>query len=147
MRENFPLAVGFTLKKEGGYSNDPSDPGGETNFGIAKRYHPDVDIKNLTTEKAAGIYKAEYWDEMGCDLLPFPKDVVAFEMSVNPGKGVARQAVNAETWEGMLFLRAKYYMEKVIENPVKLKYFFGWMQRIIELRQLVRDEQKRRGTK
>lgn len=145
MRENFALAVGFTLKKEAGYVNDKDDPGGETNFGIAKRYHPDVDIKNLTETAAAMIYKMEYWDEMGCDLLPFPKDVIAFEMAVNPGKGVAKQAVNAETWEGMLFYRLKYYVEKVVENPKKVKYIFGWMDRILELRRLVKDELKRRS--
>ena len=36
------------LHHEGGYVNDPTDLGGETNFGITKRFYPDVDIKNLT---------------------------------------------------------------------------------------------------
>ena len=33
----FDAAVSYVLKWEGGYSNDPDDPGGETNFGISKR--------------------------------------------------------------------------------------------------------------
>ncbi len=45
---NFDEIIEVVLHHEGGYVNDPDDPGGETNFGIAKRSHPDVDIANLT---------------------------------------------------------------------------------------------------
>jgi len=48
----FDEIIEVVLEHEGGYVNDPDDPGGETNFGIAKRSHPDVDIKNLTKEGA-----------------------------------------------------------------------------------------------
>ena len=146
MRENFALAVGFVLKHEGGYSNDPSDPGGETNFGIAKRYHPEEDIKNMTAVRAAQIYKSDYWDACGCDDLAFPKDVIAMDTAVNCGKGVALEAIHSgDTVDAALFYRARYYTDRVIENPAKGKYFFGWMNRIFELRQLIHDEQKRRN--
>ena len=46
----FDDIIKVVLHHEGGYVNDPQDPGGETNFGIAKRSHPDVDIKNLTED-------------------------------------------------------------------------------------------------
>ena len=46
MLVNFDEIIEVVLHHEGGYVNDPKDPGGETNFGIAKRSHPDVDIKN-----------------------------------------------------------------------------------------------------
>ncbi len=42
---------------EGGYTNDPRDPGGETNWGISKRAYPNLDIKNLAMEEAKRIYK------------------------------------------------------------------------------------------
>ena len=60
----FETAIAFVLNEEGGYSNDPRDPGGETNFGISKRAHPQVDIKNLTLEEAESIYRYEHtaWD-------------------------------------------------------------------------------------
>ena len=48
MLTKFDDIIEVVLHHEGGYVNDPDDPGGETNFGIAKRSHPDVDIKNLT---------------------------------------------------------------------------------------------------
>lgn len=50
------------LRTDGGYTNDPRDPGGETKWGISKRYHPNEDIKNLTLERALEIYRKEYWD-------------------------------------------------------------------------------------
>ena len=53
----FDDIIEVVLEHEGGYVNDPKDPGGETNFGIAKRSHPDVDIKNLTKEDAKEIKK------------------------------------------------------------------------------------------
>ena len=87
MRENFDEAVDLILGPtiEGGYSNDPRDPGGETNHGISKRAHPNVDIKNLTTEGAAEIYLHEYWIPAHCDDLPWPLDVVVFDSAVNQG--------------------------------------------------------------
>src|SRR6266700_2325053 len=59
----FIIAVKVVLVDEGGYSNDPDDPGGETNYGIDKRSHPDVDIKNLTEAQAIDIYYTDYWQK------------------------------------------------------------------------------------
>lgn len=149
MRENFALAVGFVLKKEGGYSNDPDDPGGETNFGISKRYHPDVDIKNLTATDAAKIYFSEYWMALA-DALPFPMDVVAMDMSVNPGIQTTKTLlVDCPSWEALLIRREQYYLDKIAAKPVKAKYFFGWTQRILDLHNLIHDEIKKQkgGTK
>jgi len=58
---DFLLAIPYVLANEGGYVNNPRDPGGETKYGICKRDHPMVDIKNLTPEQATAIYRAEYW--------------------------------------------------------------------------------------
>ena len=63
MLTEFNEIIEVVLHHEGGYVNDPKDPGGETNFGIAKRSHPDVDIKNLTKDGAKEIYKEHYWDK------------------------------------------------------------------------------------
>jgi lysozyme family protein len=52
------------LENEGGYVNNPKDPGGETKYGISKRSYPDLDIKNLTVEHAIGIYFNEYLDHI-----------------------------------------------------------------------------------
>ena len=67
---SFDEIIDITLKHEGGYVHDPKDLGGETNFGIAKRFYPDVDIKNLTKEEAKEIYKKDYWDRYKAEKLP-----------------------------------------------------------------------------
>lgn len=147
MRENFALGVWFVLKHEGGYVNDPDDPGGETKFGIAKRFHQDIDIKNLTEREAAEIYLTEYWLP-ACDILAFPKDLVFFDTAVNMGKRAASEMLNGSTsWEQQLFRRVQGYVDRVLLNPKKLKFFFGWLSRCLDLYRLVKDEQKRRDVK
>ena len=44
----FSEAIEIVLKHEGGYVNDPDEPGGETKYGISKRSFPKYYIKNLT---------------------------------------------------------------------------------------------------
>jgi lysozyme family protein len=58
---DFYIAVNRILEFERGYVNNPKDPGMETNWGISKRYHPNLDIKNLSKEDAKEIYYNEYW--------------------------------------------------------------------------------------
>lgn len=58
---SFDSAIAYVLSNEGGYVNDPKDPGGETNFGISKRAYPTVDIKNLTVDGAKAIYRRDFW--------------------------------------------------------------------------------------
>ena len=58
---DFNLAIPIILKNEGGYVNNPSDPGGETKYGIAKADYPSVDIANLTIEEATAIYLRDFW--------------------------------------------------------------------------------------
>jgi len=69
----FQRAVDKTLGWEGGYVNDPDDPGGETNWGISKRYHPDVDVKDLTRDGAIAWYWKNCWRPMRLDALRDPR--------------------------------------------------------------------------
>lgn len=87
----FGLAVGFVLRKEieGGYVNDPRDPGGETNFGISKRAYPNVNIAELTRDEAIEIYHRDYWLAAHCDKLPNLIAVCVFDAAVNQGVGAA----------------------------------------------------------
>jgi lysozyme family protein len=83
--DKFDRAMEFTLRWEGGYINHSADPGGETNFGIAKRSHPDVDIANLTEEKAKDIYREKYWDKIHGDELDPAVAVAVMDYAVNSG--------------------------------------------------------------
>lgn len=65
----FLAAVERVLANEGGYVDNPADPGGATNFGISQRAYPDLDIANLTREQAIDIYYRDYWLKYGLQRL------------------------------------------------------------------------------
>lgn len=85
MTSRFLDFMPFIFTWEGGYDNDPDDPGGETKYGIDKRSHPNEDIKNLTHDRAEQIYWEQYWLPMHCDALPKPVGEVVFNIAVNCG--------------------------------------------------------------
>ena len=58
----FKNAIDVILAQEGGYVNDPDDPGGETQWGISKRSYPDINIKELSRAQAIEIYRRDYWE-------------------------------------------------------------------------------------
>lgn len=87
----FATAMDFVLRWEGGHVNDPDDPGGETNYGISKRAHPDVDIARLTPAKAMIIYHELYWKRLGLDQLPAKVAIAMMDTAVNMGKRRAVQ--------------------------------------------------------
>jgi len=97
MKENFPAALHALLKHEGGYVNHPSDPGGMTNLGVTKRVWEEwvgheVDEKQmraLTPELVAPLYKKKYWDKVCGDELPTGLDLAVFDLAVNSGPGRA----------------------------------------------------------
>lgn len=81
----FDQAFHKVIGHEGGYVNDPKDPGGETKYGISKRSYPDEDIKNLTLDRAKAIYRADYWNKCRCDELPADARMSVFDAAVNSG--------------------------------------------------------------
>lgn len=82
----FEKAVVLVLMNEGGYVNDPDDPGGETNFGISKRSYPHLNIEKLTRSEAVEIYERDWW--IGCNIRHIENDTLAFkvfDIAVNVG--------------------------------------------------------------
>lgn len=86
---NFDSAFLLVIGHEGGYVNDPRDPGGETKFGISKRAYPKVDIKNLTMADAKHIYFSDYWNRLQLDKLPNDIRFDMFDAAVNSGLSMA----------------------------------------------------------
>lgn len=80
---DFGAAIEVVLANEGGYSNDPNDPGGETNWGISKRSYPTVDIKNLTRDEAIAIYQRDFWKFDGVTDQQVANKI--FDLYVNHG--------------------------------------------------------------
>lgn len=87
---DFNQAVLVVLVNEGGYVNNPADPGGETKYGISKKSYPDLDIPNITAAQAKAIYETDFWDKYGFAQLA--SQVVAtklFDAAVNIGPETA----------------------------------------------------------
>lgn len=75
---NFDLAFDRLMGHEGGYVNDPNDPGGETKWGVSKRSYPSLNIKDLTKDDAKAIYRRDFWDRIHGDKL---HDGVAYQLA------------------------------------------------------------------
>lgn len=93
MKDNFPECLEHVLKSEGGFSNHKEDPGGMTNLGVTKKVweewvgHPvtEQDMRSLTHEQVAPLYKKRYWDAVRGDDLPTGVDLCVFDCAVNAG--------------------------------------------------------------
>lgn len=85
MAMDFNTAFERLIGHEGGYVNDPRDPGGETKFGISKRSYPGEDIAGMTLERAKAIYLRDFWRTAGCDEVPDALKFDLFDTAVNSG--------------------------------------------------------------
>ena len=90
MNSAFEVAFRDLITNEGGYVNDPKDPGGETKYGISKRSYPKVDIKNLTLDHAREIYFQDFWLDLRCDQIGNDRVAIElFDTAVNMGHSAA----------------------------------------------------------
>jgi lysozyme family protein len=91
------------VRREGGYVNDPDDPGGATNFGVTihtmQRLGLDLngdrkvdvaDVKALGADQAVAIYVKHYFEAPKIHLLPEPLHASVFDMQVNAGANAIR---------------------------------------------------------
>jgi len=95
MQNNFKECLDLVLKSEGGYVNNPADPGGMTNLGVTKRVWEEYtghgadekEMRSLTPKKVAPLYEQKYWRPCYGEVLPRGLDFVVFSMGVNAGPG------------------------------------------------------------
>ena len=85
MTDPFNEYINRVLSHEGGYVNNPKDPGGETKWGISKRSYPTVNIAALTREAAIEIYRRDFWIKPRIAELPAPLAFQVFDAAVNSG--------------------------------------------------------------
>ena len=101
MKENFDKCLKMLLSHEGGFVNHPEDPGGITNLGVTKKVYDEwtgresteQEMRDLTPEDVAPIYKKNYWDRVKGDSLPSGLDWACFDWAVNSGSGRPAKAV------------------------------------------------------
>ena len=79
---------------EGGYVNNPNDPGGETKYGISKASFPNLDIANLTIDEAMNIYNKQYWQPIQLDNYPLPIALFLFDTAILQGLSNAVYLIN-----------------------------------------------------
>lgn len=94
MMRNFDYALVFTLKWEGGYVDDPDDPGGKTKYGITEETFEYAksegiifkeSVKDIDREDAEAIYRRLFWERLSCDKMPLWVAVLVFDTGVNQG--------------------------------------------------------------
>ena len=99
MIDRFAACLAETLKHEGGYSNDPHDPGGATMKGVTQRVYDGYrsgqgaahrDVREITDKELRALYGKNYWGAARCGELPAGVDLVVFDAAVN--SGVSRSA-------------------------------------------------------
>ena len=101
--DNWEQCFALILKNEGGYVDNPSDPGGATNLGCTKATweawvgHPVTkdDIKALTPNDVMPLYKVKYWDTIKGDDLPEGVDYAVFDYAINSGPSRAAKALQS----------------------------------------------------
>ena len=97
MQANFHRAFNAVLKDEGGFVNNPKDPGGITNLGVTKKAweeyvgHPvtEADMRALVPAQVLPFYQEKYWNACRCNDLHAGLDYLIFDIAVNSGTGRA----------------------------------------------------------
>jgi lysozyme family protein len=145
MKSNYNDCLTRLLKDEGGYTNNPSDSGGPTNFGITlgdyrKYINPQgaaKDVRNMGVAQAKVIYKSKYWDALDCDSLPSGVDYSCFDYGVNSGLGRPRKALQrfkslkgTELIDAINNERAAFLKALEASQPKDQVFDKGWMRRV-----------------
>lgn len=166
-QERFDRCLKALLRHEGGYVDHPRDPGGATNLGItlgtAKAWRLDIDgdgdvdktdVRLLTPETAAPVYRAGYWLACKCDRLEPGVDYMVMDLAVNSGTGRAKrylQVAAGVTVDGQigpvtLAAAAKVGQVQMIERLAGRREAFyrslgtfptfgkGWLRRLAEVK-------------
>lgn len=163
MRGNFEECLALVLHSEGGFVNNPRDPGGMTNLGVTKvtyegyvnRHVDEAEMRSLTPDLVAPLYKKMYWDRIKGDDLPVGVDYCLFDLAVNSGVGKAGKLlqmaldVPADGLIGPMTLRALEGRdpEEIIQQVCQERLDFlqslntwntfgkGWGRRVAEVEQ------------
>lgn len=147
---DFNLAIPIVLENEGGYVNNPKDPGGETKYGISRKAYPNLDIKNLTRDTAIEIYHSDFWKFDGVNDQRLATKI--FDAYVNMGHTAIKllqkllgqvqdggwgpntqAAVNSRIPELLLQnyrdALVQHYQDIVDANPAEIVFLPGWIIR------------------
>lgn len=129
MQTNFHNSLNAVLKDEGGFVNNPKDPGGMTNLGVTKKAweewvgHPvtEADMRSLVPAQVLPFYQEKYWNACRCNDLHLGLDYLIFDIAVNSGTRRAtkflQSAIGVEV-DGSIGPRTIAVVRK--RNPIEL---------------------------
>lgn len=163
---NFNLFINRLLRLEGGYVNNPNDLGGCCCKGITLpvfrgEYGAGLDcndLKNITDEQAAKIYKKNYWDVCKADKIADSNIAyLLVDFAVNSGCRTAIKALQSligvevdgvignitlnslnsyynpkEMFDMLMDYRKDFYNKLVEKKPSQKVFLKGWMNRLKE---------------
>lgn len=157
MVTTFEQAISKVLAHEGGYVNDPTDRGGETNYGItiavARENGYSGSMKDMPIEVAKDIYKHKYWDKVRAEELPESIRYIVFDTAINMGVTRAVKllqqcgevdddgifgtktmlgASQVELYQYAL-QRMYFYCQIVRNNQTQAKFIGGWSNRVMDI--------------
>lgn len=123
MSDLFDRLIEPLIQREGGYTNNPDDAGGETNWGITVKVARENGyagrMRDMTRDQAKAIYRTKYWAKPGLYLIAPLSAAVAeelFDTGVNMGTGTAgvffQRALNA------LNRREADYQDIVVDGAI-----------------------------
>jgi lysozyme family protein len=148
------IAIALTLKNEGGFVNNPADPGGATNMGITQADMPGINIADLTVTQAETYYDQHYWKSLYSEIEDQFVANKLFDMGVLFGVGTAVQmlqgilkltvdgvfgpqtlaAVNGADSFSLLVAYKTVLVQHAInigaEHPEEREFVVGWMRRV-----------------
>jgi hypothetical protein len=131
----FDAAVDIVLQNEGGYVANDGNSGAPANFGINQRANPDIDVANLTADKAKQLYKERYWDKYNLEQVPNDVQAIVFDGVVNHRSDFAKELVdaakNGASLDDIKNMRNEEYMRLASLDPAKYEQFLGgWQNRL-----------------
>ena len=163
MNENWETAFQMVLKHEGGFVNNPKDPGGMTNLGVTKKVWEEFvgrevderEMRALTPDVVKPLYKKNYWDKIKGDQLPAGVDYAAYDLAVNSGTGRAAkylqqiagvpadgvigpkslEAINACPAEEVVDALCDMRLDFLKRLPTWNTFGKGWERRVVEVKQ------------
>lgn len=145
----FEKALTFVLRAEGGYSDNPADPGGATNRGITQATYnawrtgrglPTRPVREITGEEVKAIYRERYWNPIRGDDLPPALALAAFDTAVNMGVAAAQEGLSYANgdWRVLIAWRIRRYtsLRKRAgpgQRTLWEEFGAGWMIRVSDL--------------
>ena len=156
--DKFRTAMKFVLIWEGGFVNNPADPGGATNKGITQNVYTAYrrrkkmnaqSVASMTDAEMLEIYRVQYWDAAGCEKMMLPTSTVAMDIAVNMGVGRIKEFLAdvrlhmdadptndaTEVATRLLELRTAFYYAIVKRRPASGVFLRGWLNRVRALRE------------